>query len=56
MFPKNRTLIFRDWTFLALRIKKTPLKKYLIFWKIELLAPSLKSSYISGGNLESPKL
>ena len=47
----KKILIFQKWNFLALK-----LKNFLYFGKWNLLASNSKSSYISGGNLQSLKI
>ena len=49
-------LLFQEETFRAQKIKKTRRKMFIYFGKWNFLAPSLKNSYISGGNFKVPSL
>ena len=61
--PSSKNKNFKKGTFRARKLKKTPLKKLLIFWEMELCSPKLKkTSYthiffqnISGGTSKAPK-
>ena len=53
--PKNKTFQ-GELSKLKKYKKKLTMKKFLIFWEMELSSPKLKKNYISGGNFKSPKL
>ena len=57
MEPPKKLLIFKKITFRGQKLKKCNLKEFLIFRSLKLSSPKLKrTSYISGGNLQSLKL
>ena len=42
--PSSKNKNFKKGTFRARKLKKTPLKKLLIFWEMELSSPKLKKT------------